>query len=320
MILEPARRPMNLHESFTDEGGHFCQGLPSGSRTRPAASLETISMTDTQGIPRHVAIIMDGNGRWAQARGLHRAEGHAQGARAVREAVRASRQRGIRYLTLYAFSIANWARPREEVGALMRLLVDFSRREREELREQGIRLDVIGDLEDLPTFARHAVEETRAYTADCSEMTLSLALSYGGRRDIVDAARAIAVRARAGLVLPEDIDEDFFHREMTTSALPDVDLLIRTGGECRVSDFLLYESAYAELVFLPIMWPEFTEETLAETLETYASRERRFGLTSQQVLCDEANLRSTFDPIDSTDRPRALARQGRASFRAGAQK
>lgn len=250
-------------------------------------------------VPKHVAIIMDGNGRWAQARGLHRSEGHAEGARAVRETVRTCRKAGVRYLTLYAFSVANWARPRPEVAALMRLLADFAEKERQELRERGIRLNVIGDLEELPTFARRAVEEAMEYTADCKDMTLSLALSYGGRRDIVDAARSIAVRARAGLILPEDIDEEFFHRQMTTHSLPDVDLLIRTGGESRVSDFLLFEAAYAELVFLPLMWPEFTADALHKALDTYGRRERRFGLTSAQVR--QQNLGRTFDPLDSSD-------------------
>jgi undecaprenyl diphosphate synthase len=248
-------------------------------------------------IPDHIAIIMDGNGRWAQSRGLARAAGHAEGARAVREAVRTAREQGVRCLTLYAFSVANWNRPRQEVEALMDLLRDFAEKERHELREKGIRLNVIGELDDLPNIARCAVEDAQAYTADCTEMTLSLALSYGGRRDIVDAARSIAVRARAGLVLPEEIDEDFFHREMTTHSLPDVDLLIRTGGEARVSDFLLFEAAYAELVFMPIMWPDFTSATLLEAIEVYATRERRFGRTSDQV---KENLSRTFDPMDSS--------------------
>ncbi|MBM4364333.1 MAG: di-trans,poly-cis-decaprenylcistransferase [Deltaproteobacteria bacterium] len=242
---------------------------------------------------------MDGNGRWAQDRGRGRFEGHAEGARAVREAVRTSREIGVGYLTLYAFSVANWSRPRPEVTALMRLLADFAQKEREELRDQGIRLNVVGDLEELPTFARRAVEDSMAYTADCSEMTLSLALSYGGRRDIVDACRSIAVRARAGLVIPEDIDEAFFHRQMSTHALPDVDLLIRTGGEARVSDFLLFEAAYAELFFLPIMWPEFTADALRTVVSQFGSRERRFGLTSAQLR--DQNLGRTFDPLDSSD-------------------
>ncbi len=246
-------------------------------------------------IPRHVAIIMDGNGRWAKARGLERAEGHAEGARAVRDAVETSARIGVEYLTLYAFSVANWARPTAEVQALMRLLVEFAKQERAELRQNGIRLNVIGQLEELPTETRRAVEDLMQYTADGDRMTLTLALSYGGRNDIVEAARAFAVRARAGLVLPEEIDEACFHREMSTHSLPDVDLLIRTGGESRLSDFLLFEAAYAELAFLPIMWPDFRPQTLLDTIADYSQKERRFGRTSEQIR--GANGQS-FDPPD----------------------
>ncbi|HLV20381.1 MAG TPA: polyprenyl diphosphate synthase [Polyangiaceae bacterium] len=252
-------------------------------------------------VPRHVAIIMDGNGRWAKARGLARVEGHAEGARAVRDAVETAARVGVGYLTLYAFSVANWARPRPEVEALMGLLVDFAKRERAELRQLGIRVHVIGALDDLPTTTRHAVEDLIRYTADGDKMTLTLALSYGGRQDIVEAARALAVRARAGLVLPEEIDETFFHRQMTTHSLPEVDLLIRTGGETRLSDFLLYEAAYAELLFLPIMWPEFRPQTLLDAIAVYAGKERRFGLTSEQVTGTPDRILVSsqgFDPID----------------------
>jgi undecaprenyl diphosphate synthase len=250
----------------------------------------------SQRIPQHVAIIMDGNGRWAKARGLDRVEGHAEGARAVRDAVETSTRLGIKYLTLYAFSVANWSRPRGEVEALMRLLVDFASRERAELRQNGIRVNVIGVLDDLPTVTRHAVEDLIRYTADGDRMTLTLALSYGGRQDIVDAARSLAVRARAGLVLPEEIDESFFHRQMTTHDLPHVDLLIRTGGETRLSDFLLFEAAYAELLFLPIMWPDFRPETLLEALDSYGQKERRFGMISEQI---QGHLPiQAFDPVD----------------------
>jgi undecaprenyl diphosphate synthase len=249
--------------------------------------------TNGDHLPKHIAIIMDGNGRWAKSRGLARVEGHAEGARAVRDAVETATRVGIQYLTLYAFSVANWSRPKTEVEALMRLLVDFAKSERAELRQNGIRVNVIGSLEDLPTGTRHAVEDLVAYTADGDRMTLSLALSYGGRQDIVEAARSLAVKARAGLVLPEEIDERSFHSIMTTHSLPDVDLLIRTGGETRVSDFLLFESAYAELVFLPIMWPDFRPETLLQAIETYSKKERRFGLTSEQLEHVQA-----FDPFD----------------------
>ncbi|MEZ4229429.1 MAG: polyprenyl diphosphate synthase [Polyangiaceae bacterium] len=244
--------------------------------------------------PRHVAIIMDGNGRWAQARGLERAEGHAEGANAVREAVTTCREQEIEYLTLYAFSNANWQRPSIEVEALMRLLVEFAEKEKAELRENGIRVNVVGEIEDLPSHTRRAVEHVIDYCSDGDRMTLSLALSYGGRQDIVNAARALAVRARAGLVLPEEIDENFFHREMTTHSLPDVDLLIRTGGEARLSDFLLFEAAYAELAFLDIMWPDFKEDTFIECVRRYATKERRFGRTSAQVAEEGSK---TFQPL-----------------------
>lgn len=245
-------------------------------------------------LPRHVAIIMDGNGRWAKARGLERVEGHSEGARAVRETVESCAKLGIEYLTLYAFSVANWARPPREVRALMSLLVYFANKEKEELRKNNVRVRVVGNLDDLPLLTRHAVEQLMVYTADCQGMTLSLALSYGGRRDIVDAARALAAKARAGLILPEDIDEAAFQREMSTDSLPNVDLLVRTGGETRVSDFLLFESAYAEFVFLPIMWPDFNADALALALDAYAGKERRFGLTSEQV---QRSVHS-FDPPD----------------------
>jgi undecaprenyl diphosphate synthase len=252
---------------------------------------------DAPRIPEHVAIIMDGNGRWAQAQGLARTDGHAKGADSVRETVRACRKAGVRYLTLYAFSVANWRRPAGEVRALMHLLAHFAEREKVELKERGIRLNVVGDLADLPSAARQAIESAMEYTASGQDMVLSLALSYGGRQDIVTAARALAIKVKAGLLLPEEIDEERLHQEMSTFALPAVDLLIRTGGESRVSDFLLFESAYAELVFLPTMWPEFDEAHLQKALDVYANRERRFGLTSNQVRA--SNGRS-FDPLDST--------------------
>ena len=255
-------------------------------------------------IPRHVAIIMDGNGRWAQANGLSRVEGHAEGARAVREAVRTCRKEGVEFLTLYAFSVANWGRPRTEVRALMNLLLDFAEREKQELYDQDVRLEVIGDLEELPISTRHAVESATRYTANCTGMTLSLALSYGGRADIVNAARAIAVRARAGLLLPEEITEETFQNAMSTHALPAVDLLIRTGGERRVSDFLLFESAYAELYFLPLMWPDFNAKALRDAFAFFSGRERRFGLTGEQVqaVSPPTPIKHAhgFDPLDSS--------------------
>ncbi len=234
-------------------------------------------------LPRHVAIIMDGNGRWAQARGLERSKGHAEGARAVRDTVETAARMGIRYLTLYAFSMANWSRPRSEIEMLMRLLLEFSRQERMELRQLGIRVRVAGRLDELPLLTRLAVRELVDYTAGGEGMTLVLALSYGGRREMVEAARSLAEKVRAGELDPSAIEETTFRAQMSTRELPDVDLLLRTGGESRVSDFLLFEAAYAELMFLDVMWPDFRPRHLVEAIEHYMGQERRFGLTSEQV-------------------------------------
>jgi undecaprenyl diphosphate synthase len=231
----------------------------------------------TQNLPRHIAIILDGNGRWAAQRGLPRTRGHETGAKAVRIAVRGCRERGVKCLTLYAFSVANWSRPKEEIEALMRICTDFAEGEREELVQRGIKVEIIGELEDVPTPTRRAMERLVTATERCTEMTLALALSYGGRRDMVNAMRAMAVRARAGLLIPEEITEASLRDFMTTSPLPDPDLVIRTGGERRLSDFLLFECAYAELFFTETFWPDFSEETLDEAIAAFGRRQRRYG-------------------------------------------
>lgn len=234
-------------------------------------------------LPQHVAIIMDGNGRWAKSRGLPRVHGHARGAQSVRETVETAARVGVEYLTLYAFSVANWSRPTPEVEALMNLLCDFAKGECELLQKNGISVNVAGHLDELPERSRKAVDALMRATADGHRMTLTLALSYGGRQDILAGARALVMRAQAGLLGPEDVTEELLRQGMSTSALPDVDLLIRTGGEARLSDFLLFESAYAELVFLPIMWPEFRSQHLLDALEGFTQKERRFGKTSEQL-------------------------------------
>ncbi|WP_438000916.1 polyprenyl diphosphate synthase [Sorangium sp. So ce185] len=234
-------------------------------------------------LPKHVAIILDGNGRWAAARGLPRMQGHRHGAQAVRLSVRACRDRGIPYLTLYAFSVANWSRPKDEIDALMRICQEFAEGEHDELIRRGIAVQIVGDLEDIPTPTRRAMEKLVEDTSGGTEMTLALALSYGGRRDMANAMRALAVRARAGLVIPEEINEKSLRNFLTTSAMPDPDLIIRTGGEKRLSDFLLFEAAYAELFFTDTLWPDFTEATFDEALEIYARRQRRYGRTGEQV-------------------------------------
>lgn len=237
----------------------------------------------SQAIPAHVAIIMDGNGRWAEADGRSRIEGHVEGARAVRNTVRAASKQGVKYLTLYAFSIANWGRPAPEVQALMALLLDFAEKEKAELHKQNVRVQVVGDISKLPAATREAVQRTMAFTESCTGLTLSLALSYGGRADIAQAARKLAEQVKAGTLAAEDISEQLLQREMSTCTLPPVDLLIRTGGEQRMSDFMLWEAAYAELYFIPSMWPDFGPEQLSEAIAYFAARQRRFGLTGEQV-------------------------------------
>jgi len=234
-------------------------------------------------LPKHVAIIMDGNGRWAKARNLPRHAGHLEGAKAVRHAVEAASRIGIEYLTLYAFSANNWARPNTEVQALMALMVDFARSECAELRRNDIRVRVVGQVERLPEHTRTAVADLINATREGRRMTLTLALSYGARQDALRAIKTIAERVRRGELSEHEIDEGTYRAAMSTHFLPDVDLLIRTGGESRVSDFLLFESAYAELLFLPCMWPDFKPETLQQALNHYRGLERRFGLTSEQV-------------------------------------
>ncbi len=255
--------------------------------------------------PRHVAIIMDGNGRWAEQRGLARTAGHRAGADSVREVVRTCRAEGVRYLTLYAFSVANWHRPPQEVGALMVLLAHFAQQERDELIEKGIRLEVVGDVSALPASARQPLEDTMRSTAHGQDMVLSLALSYGGRRDMVLAARTLAERVRLGLMSADQIDETAFAEAMSTHRLPPVDLLIRTGGESRISDFLLYESAYAELLFLPVMWPDFGASEMRAAITHFQGRERRFGLTSAQVA--PCPVRKPITPSDEVPKARELS-------------
>jgi len=233
-------------------------------------------------LPHHIALILDGNGRWAAQRGLPRTKGHEHGAQAARLAVRSCRERGIACLTLYAFSVANWSRPKEEIDALMRICTEFAESEREDLIRRGIKVQVIGELEDVPTPTRRAMERLIADTASGAEMTLALALNYGGRRDMVNAMRALAVRARAGLVIPEEITESSLRDFLTTSPLPDPDLVIRTGGERRLSDFLLFECAYAELFFTETFWPDFSEATLDEAIAAYGRRQRRYGRVPAQ--------------------------------------
>jgi undecaprenyl diphosphate synthase len=236
--------------------------------------------------PAHIAIILDGNGRWATQRTLPRTAGHEHGSKAVRTAVYGCNSRGVKTLTLYAFSAANWSRPKQEVETLMRLCAEFAENELEELVRRNVHVSVIGDIDELPTRTRRATEQLVEATRECTGMTLALALSYGGRQDMVSAIRQIAIRARAGLVIPEEVNETSLRAYLSTGKLPDPDLVIRTGGERRLSDFLLFECAYAELFFTETLWPDFTEETLDEAIAAFCRRQRRFGKTGDQIVSE----------------------------------
>jgi undecaprenyl diphosphate synthase len=238
---------------------------------------------DPSQLPRHVAIIMDGNGRWAQRRGLPRVEGHRKGATAVRTVVRAAREVGLQAITLYAFSAQNWDRPPEEVATLMQLLRDYCIDERDEIMENDIRLVAIGDIQRLPEFVKGPLDGLMAESAGNRGMTLTLALSYGGRESLVQAAQALAAEVARGAMRPEDITEKHIGGALQTAGLPQLDLLVRTSGEERLSNFLLWESAYAELYFTDTYWPDFGKEELYRALESFRGRERRFGRTREQI-------------------------------------
>jgi undecaprenyl diphosphate synthase len=233
--------------------------------------------------PRHVAIIMDGNGRWARRRALPRQAGHHAGIKPVRAAVELCAESGVATLTLFAFSSENWRRPAEEVRGLMSLFVDALEREVEELDANGIRLRFIGDLDSLNPALRRATEAAVARTQRNSRMDLVVAVAYGGRWDLVQAARKLAGRAAAGELDPNAIDETVLAAALQTSACSEVDLLIRTGGEKRISNFLLWDIAYAEVFFSDVLWPDFTAAELRKAFEFYARRQRRFGRTGEQI-------------------------------------
>ena len=228
-------------------------------------------------VPRHVAIIMDGNGRWAKRRNMPRVAGHRAGADAVREVVETARELGIRYLTLYAFSNENWKRPKREISALMTLLRRFMKGELEEMLHYGIGMRVIGRTDMLPPKVREEIDATMESTAHCDKMTVILALSYGGRAEIVDAARKIAERCVAGEIDPSEVDEDLFARHLYFPDCPEPDLLIRTSGESRLSNFMLWQLSYSEIWFTQTLWPDFTKEEFCRAVIDYQNRDRRFG-------------------------------------------
>lgn len=240
-------------------------------------------LIESKSLPRHIAVIMDGNGRWALERGLTRTEGHKEGIGSVRDIVEASAQLKIEYLTLYAFSIENWKRPINEVGVLMKLLEHYLIKELDELNKNNIRLFAIGKLNSLPKVVQKQLFNAIEKTSKNTGLTLTLALSYSGRWDIVRAVQMIALDVRMGKVSPEDINEELFSSYLQTSNIPNPDLLIRTSGEMRLSNFLLWEMAYSEIYITKKYWPQFRRKDFYEALFDYIGRERRFGMTSAQI-------------------------------------
>jgi undecaprenyl diphosphate synthase len=245
--------------------------------------MDLLQNIDKNRLPRHIAIIMDGNGRWAKEQGQDRLFGHYQGVESVRDIVEGCAELGIGYLTLYAFSTENWDRPQYEVIGLMELLVKTIRGEVESLNKNNIRLHVIGDVAMLPDYAQRELAEALQITKENTGLQLIMALSYSGRWELLNAVKSIAYEVKSGRLNVEEIDQDTLQKFLTTSDFPDPELMIRTSGEYRISNFLLYQLAYAELYFTQVRWPDFRKQNLYEALIDYQNRERRFGKTSEQV-------------------------------------
>lgn len=247
------------------------------------------SLIDNQRLPRHIAIIMDGNGRWAKKQGMARMFGHRQGVETVHNITVAATKLGIEYLTLYTFSTENWNRPKEEVDALMTLLVDTIAKETPTLMQNNVRLETIGDIDRLPDATKRKFLACIDQTSRNTGLTMILALSYSARWEITEAVRQAVIRAQQGQLRAEEVNEQFVASLMTTAAIPDPDLLIRTSGEYRISNFLLWQLAYSELYFSECLWPEFNEEELYKAIVDYQKRERRFGKTSEQMKLENEN-------------------------------
>ncbi|MEL6917938.1 MAG: isoprenyl transferase [Bacteroidota bacterium] len=245
--------------------------------------MNTIEDLNDGKLPHHIAIIMDGNGRWAKQKGKHRFFGHEHGVNTVRHTVENCAKMGLEYLTLYTFSTENWKRPKLEVDTLMKLLVSSLKKELKTLNKNNIRLNAIGNIASLPGKAHKELKEVITKTDKNTGMTLTLALSYGAREELQNAVKQISVKVKNNIISPEDIDETIINTHLYTHDLPDVDLLIRTSGEHRISNFLLWQIAYAELYFIDVFWPDFSEHHLVEAIINYQNRERRFGKTSEQL-------------------------------------
>ncbi len=238
---------------------------------------------DKDNLPKHLAIIMDGNGRWAKQKGMLRAFGHENGTKSVRITVESCAKLGIKNLTLYAFSSENWNRPKLEVDTLMKLLISALKKELKTLQDNNIKLNAIGNLDNLPKSVQKELFEVLATTSHNTAMTLTLALSYGSREELVNAVKIISDKVKNNIISIEKIDDSIINKHLYTQNLPDVDLVIRTSGEHRISNFLLWQIAYAEFYFTPILWPDFKEQDLYEAIISYQKRERRFGKTSEQI-------------------------------------
>ncbi|HDU8573303.1 TPA: isoprenyl transferase [Vibrio parahaemolyticus] len=241
------------------------------------------SQAFSDSLPKHIAIIMDGNGRWAKSKGKPRVFGHKKGVNAVRKTVAAASKLGIKAMTLFAFSSENWRRPEEEVGLLMELFITVLSSEVKKLHKNNLQLRVIGDTSRFSERLQKKIVEAENLTASNTGMVINIAANYGGKWDITEAAKALALKARNGEIRVEDINEQLISEHLTMADLPEVDLLIRTSGECRISNFMLWQMAYAEMYFTPEFWPEFDEDSLVEAVTWFINRERRFGCTGEQV-------------------------------------
>ena len=245
--------------------------------------MSSLSSINIENLPKHLAIIMDGNGRWAKQQGMMRAFGHENGTKSVKSTVENCAKLGIENLTLYAFSTENWNRPKLEINTLMKLLINSLKKELETLITNNIKLNTIGNLEKLPKSAQKELLEVIEKTKNNTRMTLTLALSYGSREEIINAVKNIATKVKNNIISIDSIDESILNKHLYTHNLPDVDLVIRTSGEHRISNFLLWQIAYAEFYFIDVLWPDFSEEHLYEAIISYQKRERRFGKTSEQI-------------------------------------
>lgn len=242
-----------------------------------------LTQLEPNNIPKHVAFIMDGNGRWAKKQGQHRLFGHAAGVESVKEIIKTAREIGVQFLTMYAFSTENWNRPAEEVMGLMDLLVQAITNETDEMHKNGVRLQTIGDISALPESCVHSLNDAIEKTANNTALTLVLALNYSARWEITNACRSLAEKVSLGEMSPEEITETAINDVLNTAGIPDPELLIRTSGECRISNFLLWQLSYTELYFTSIHWPDFRKEAFLKAINAYQQRERRFGMTSEQI-------------------------------------